>query len=112
MKRRQSADLSAEQTSPSPSPVLKPSLVIRNGTDITGLARRIADKLEEDYTIAAIGNAAQRGQTQTIIYLLSPDYAQGAADLANTLGWKLENNLPENESPVNADALIILGTDA
>ena len=107
-----SADLSAEQTSPSPSPVLKPSLVIRNGTDITGLARRIADKLEEDYTIAAIGNAAQRGQTQTIIYLLSPDYAQGAADLANTLGWKLENNLPENESPVNADALIILGTDA
>ncbi len=107
------ASPSAEQASPSPSPVLKPSLVIRNGTDITGLAKRTADKLEEEgYVVAAIGNAAQRGVAQTIIYPLSPDHAQGAAALADTFGWKLENNLPENESPVNADALIILGPDA
>lgn len=106
------AGLPAGEVGPSPSPALKPSLVIRNGTDITGLARHTADKLEEDYTIAAIGNAAQRGQTQTIIYLLSPDHAPGAAALANTFGWKIENDLPENEPPVNADALIILGADA
>lgn len=106
------AGLPAGEVGPSPSPALKPSLVIRNGTNITGLARHTADKLEEDYTIAAIGNAAQRGQTQTIIYILSPDHAPGAAALANTFGWKIENDLPENEPPVNADALVILGADA
>lgn len=100
------------ENKPTPSPQ-QPSLEIRNGTTITGLAGRTADKLEEqDYPVTAVGNAAKRGQTQTYIYLLSLDYTAGAAILADSLKAETEQGLPEGEPATDADVLIILGSDA
>ncbi|MFH1354046.1 MAG: LCP family protein [bacterium] len=100
------------EPSPSVTPVL-PSLAIRNGTTITGLAGRTAENLKQQgYDITDVANAAKHGQTQTYVYAISPDHTAGATVLAETLGAKLASDLPEEEAQTEAEVLVILGTDS
>jgi len=100
------------QATPTPS-AGKPSLEIRNGTNITGLAKSTSDQLTtQDYDVLAIGNAAKRNHTTTTIYIISDAQAESAKELAATLAASADSGLPEEESPTNADVLIILGSDA
>lgn len=109
-------EITSEPKPADPTPSLSPpklSLEIRNGTTITGLAGRTADRLEKQgYTVTNVGNAARRGQTQTYLYLLSPEYEVSAKELAASLNAELESGIPEGEPAADADTLLILGTDS
>jgi LCP family protein required for cell wall assembly len=98
---------------PTPAPVEKPSVEIRNGTNINGLAGRTKTKLEDDgYTVTAIGNAAARTAADTAVFIISGEHEQGANELAASLGADIEHELPAGEPESAAEVLIILGTDA
>lgn len=95
-----------------PPPAEKPSLDIRNGTNITGLAGSTRDQLESaGYEVTSIGNAAARDLTQTVIYPISVS-ADAVSDLAATLSADIGQTLPESETASNAAVVIILGADA
>ena len=100
---------------PTPTPLEKPSLEIRNGTTITGLAGRTKGQLESDgYTVTAIGNAAARDAADTTVYIISAQHEQAANELAASIEAKIQHELPAGEAPPagGADVLIILGSDA
>ncbi len=97
----------------SPEPVTLPTIEIRNGTTITGLAKRTGDKLAvEDYKITAVGNATIRNAPQTTVYYTSPDQQAAAALVAQILNAKTLAAFPDGETATTADLLIILGLDA
>jgi LCP family protein required for cell wall assembly len=101
-----------QQVTPSPSPP-PPKIEVRNGTNITGLAKRISDDLKKKgYEIAAVGNAATRSYTKTTIYTLSAAHTTSGKTLAETLSAEQGSKLPEGEETSSAQIVIILGTDA
>ncbi|MDP3997887.1 MAG: LCP family protein [bacterium] len=102
------------QASPStsPTPLTKPTIAIRNGTAITGLAKQTGDDLKDKgYTVTGIGNAASKDTSQTTVYVINDDYEDQAQDIADTLHAQLSHNLPDSEQSTDAQVLIILGTD-
>lgn len=102
-----------QQEEPSPEPLPLPTVEVRNGTSITGLAKRTADNLEEkDYTISTIGNAATQSVTSTTVYVLNEEQTDNAKKLAETLSAQTNSGLPDEEQASTADVLIILGEDA
>lgn len=92
----------------------QPTVEFRNGTNVTGLAARAAKALEKKlFTISAIGNAALRNRTQTIVV----DRTGGKKpvslqELLETLGVTTTVSFPEAEKdPVDASFIVFLGTD-
>ncbi len=110
--------------SPSPTPSPKPSASatpstvkataeVRNGTTITGLAKKIADQLKASgYTIVAVGNATNRSATKTSVIMLQSDQQEAANAIAHTLSTTLDDQKPTGEAASKADVLVILGSDA
>lgn len=97
---------------PTTTEITKPSIEIRNGTNITGLAKSTSDKLKDQgYSVLAINNAAQQDIATTKIYILNDGAADGVKQLAQDLGTDIDSGLPTNESASKADVLIILGKD-
>lgn len=102
---------------PSPSPeeeevAAKPTVEIRNGTNVNGLAAKTRDQLvAEGYEVAAIGNAANRSTPTTTVYQISNTAADGALELAEFLEVSSETGLPEGEADSEAHVVIILGGD-
>ncbi len=93
--------------------VEKPTIEIRNGTNITGLAKSISERYKsKDYKIVSIGNAATRGQTKTIVYILDDSFTAGAKIVAESLSAATDSGLPIEETSSAAQILIILGEDA
>lgn len=89
-----------------------PAIEVRNGTNVTGLAKSTADKLESDgYPITDIGNAEDRSTPSTTIYNLNTDFIDQSKALADKQGWLSDSGLPQNEPATEADILIILGAD-
>lgn len=103
-----------EQIQQSQTPTLTLSHIeVRNGTNITGLAKRVADELKKKgYEIAAVGNATVRTNTTTVVYALNEPHTDSAKELASILSAQTDSGLPQQEEPSIADVLIILGTDA
>lgn len=105
------------ETTPSPSPspsaeASKPTVEVRNGTTITGLAAETATKLEaEGYTVTSIGNAATRSQAKTTVYALADDATSGAQAVAELLEAQADSGLPEGEAESSAQIVVILGAD-
>lgn len=104
----------------SPTPVAtvadeQPTVEIRNGTKVTGLAARTAGALEkkDGFSIVGVGNAAIRNRTQTIVV----DRTGGKKPvslqaLLATLGVSTAVNFPEAEKePADASFVVFLGTD-
>ncbi len=109
---------SASTATPSPStsasatPISLPTVEIRNGTNITGLAKQTSETLKsKDYTITSIGNAATRDYTKTTVYPISGTAAEAEA-LSELINATTDTNLPDGETKSSAEILIILGTDA
>lgn len=97
-----------------PAPVAsKPSVEIRNGTNVTGLAARFQEKLrKEGYEVKSIGNAKNRSTSKTTVYSLDGKYVDAATSLAEDLHAQADSGLPSDESSTEANTLIILGADA
>jgi hypothetical protein len=94
------------------SPDLKPTIEIRNTTNINGLASRFRDKLRnDDYSIKAIGNANIRDLPTTVVYIIKEDLTSGASKLAESMKADIQTGLPDGEAASEADALILLGND-
>lgn len=101
-------------TSPSPSPAVTklPTIEIRNGTNTTGLAKSVSDKLTtQSYKVTGIGNAATRDTAKTVLYTLTSTGQDGAAAVQKIVGGKTSSDLPSGEKDSSADILIILGQD-
>ncbi|MFH0912060.1 MAG: LCP family protein [Patescibacteria group bacterium] len=85
---------------------------VLNGTNITGLARKIATQLEKDsYIIVSVGNNAVKGFTRTIVYDLSGGQRiWEVRKLAESL--KADIGTDKIETTTGALARIVLGSEA
>lgn len=89
------------------------TIVVYNGTSVTGLTRDGESALEEseiEHEIIGRENASSTDYEKTIVVVLNQDYAEVASEIADVVGGSVEE-LPEDESEPNADILIILGSD-
>lgn len=99
--------------SPEATPEIKPTVEIRNGTNVTGLAKKTEDTLEKKgYEVLAIGNATNRSTPETTLYVINTKRLESAKVLAEDLEAKSDSGLPKGEAATQADILIILGADA
>lgn len=102
--------------SPTPAGITgeQPTVDVRNGTAVTGLAARAGKALaKKHFTIASAQNAAIRNRTQTIVV----DQTNGKKpsslqELLDTVGVAKAVTFPEAEKKVaEADFIVFLGTD-
>lgn len=116
-----------EQSSPSPtskvepsatpSPLSidseKPSVEIRNGTNVAGLASRTASTLKNTkFNVQTVGNAAKRDRSTTIVVdLTGGKKPNSLKTLLTTLGVTETVSFPESETASKANFLVLLGTD-
>ena len=97
---------------PTPEETTLPTVEVRNGTSITGLAKQVAnDMSNKEYEIITVGNASSNNTSETTAYYFSDEQKQGADDLANTFSYKTAAQPPEAEASTTADILVILGQD-
>ncbi|MEK7499523.1 MAG: LytR C-terminal domain-containing protein, partial [Patescibacteria group bacterium] len=99
--------------STSPQATVKPTLEIRNGTNVNGLAKKIADEFtKKGYKIVATGNAASKDIEKTKVYAPKVTQADDAEAIASSLTATSETDIPASEAKTTADILIVLGKDA
>jgi hypothetical protein len=98
---------------PTPTPFVY-KFVLRNGTTVTGLAKRYESELKSKIataTVVASDNAKRRDYTKTTIVGISASGQAAAADVSTRLGISA-GTLPAGEDvPANTDFLIIIGSD-
>lgn len=108
--------LGSPQPTPSPSAspsAAKPTLEIRNGTAVNGLAKKIGDTLtKQGYKVIATANAKSKDVENTKVYAPKVTQSDDAAKIAESLGASSESEFPKDEAKTTADILIILGADA
>lgn len=108
--------LGGPTVSPDPSELpstTKPTIEVRNGTSVNGLAKKIGEKLTKDgYKVLAVGNAKAKDSEKTKVYAPKVTQADDAARIAESLEASAATELPDDEPKTTADILIILGTDA
>ncbi len=105
-------DNEASEATPSPQ-VAKPTVEIRNGTNVAGLAAKSSEELTgKGYEVVTIGNAANRSTTKTTVYAIDAQATDGAKVIADFLSAQTDSGLPEGEAATEAKVLIILGADA
>lgn len=106
----------SDQPSSEPQGVAQehPTVELRNGTNVTGLAARVAKTLEQnDFTILAVSNAAIRNRSETIV----ADRTEGKKPnslraVLKALGITTAVKFPEAEkAPADANFVIFLGAD-
>lgn len=86
---------------------------IQNGTTINGLAARVRTTIQEKgYTVSAIGNAANRSEKTTVVYILTDDGDAAGKTIAKLLNAKTSTKLPDGVSKSSTDILVIVGEDA
>ncbi|MDA1168893.1 MAG: LCP family protein [bacterium] len=102
---------------PSPTPkseqAEKPTLEVRNGTAVNGLAKKITDEFtKKGYKILATGNASAKNIKKTKVYAPKVTHADDAQAIASALKATSETDFPAAEAKTTADILIVLGADA
>ncbi len=98
---------------PSTAATVKPTLEVRNGTGVTGLAKKVADKLTKDgYKVVATGNAKSKTIEKTTVYAPKVTQADDAQKIASSLNATSKTDFPSDEAKTTADILIVLGADA
>src|SRR3989344_717908 len=100
--------------SPSVSPsATKPTIEVRNGTAVNGLAKKVSDQLTKDgYKVIATANAASKAITETTVYAPKVTQADDAQKIAESLGGSSQSDFPKEEAKTTADILVVLGADA
>lgn len=104
------------QPSPEPQgvPQEQPTVEVRNGTNVTGLAARVSKTLEKsDFTILAVGNAAIRNRSETIVVdRTGTKKPSSLRSLLEALGVTTAVSFPEAEkAPADANFVVFVGTD-
>lgn len=113
--------LTAPTTVPAiPSPGVTPTTApitgtfsIRNGTQVTGLARSFQTQLQAKFPqvqVTETGNAANRNNPTTILVDVKGSKAGIATQIAQGMGIQM-GTLPPQETAPQTDFLIILGAD-
>ena len=90
------------------------TIAIYNGTAIAGLTQKVQQKIQAATVSAEVisrGNAGQTNYEKTLIIPLTPAGETQAPAIVELLGGKL-STVPEGETTVVADILIIAGADA
>jgi hypothetical protein len=100
---------------PTPTPVPQPlTFAIRNGTTVTGLAKRYEAEVKSRIPTASVtssDNAKRRDYAKTVVVGLSQTGLAQATTVAGVLGVT-SGTLPTGEdSPAGADFLVIIGSD-
>jgi len=107
-------DQNTTQVTPTPTTMTE-TFALRNGTNITGLARSFEDELVQQFpgaTVVERANAANRNYTTTVVVDVSGTKPAMATQIANALGVTT-GALPAGKiAPANADFLIIIGSDS
>ncbi|MEI7452308.1 MAG: LCP family protein [Candidatus Falkowbacteria bacterium] len=99
------------------------SVEIKNGTNISGLAATVSEKLKTaNFDVSAVSNSSKRDFSQAVIYDLTyGDKPEALNVLKTKLGALVETNLPEwllndiktdiknNPSKIRPDFILILG---
>ncbi len=102
-------------SSPSALPVAeeKPTVEIRNATNISGMAAKTSNALKNaKFTVEGIGNAAKRDRTTTVVIdLTGGKKPNSLKSLLQVLDLKTAATFPETEAASKSDFLILLGTD-
>ncbi len=103
-------------SSPSVSPTpeaAKPTVEVRNGTPVNGLAKKNADALTaKGYKVLTTGNASSKTVEKTIVYAPKVTQADEAQKIASSLNASAATTIPSDEAATNADILVILGADS
>lgn len=91
----------------------KPSVEVRNGTNVQGLASRTASELKTaKFNVQIIGNAAKRDRNTTVVVDLTGGKKPNSIKiLLETLKVPKAISFPESETASKADFLVLLGTD-
>lgn len=88
---------------------------LRNGTNTSGLAKKVADKLKDikELTIGKVGDSSKKDYDKTLIVDLgSPTAKQVLDSLTKVLeGAEVVSQLPAGEASSSADILIIIAKD-
>ena len=107
------AALAKTSTSPTPTPEPR-KYALRNGTNVTGLARTFEQQMMSKYPTAEVverGNAVKRDYANSMIIDLSGTKTAETQLIATALGI-VPGPLPLGElAPVGADFLVIIGAD-
>jgi cell division septation protein DedD len=104
------------KTTPAVTPTAAPmtsTFSLRNGTQVTGLARSFQTQLLAKYPLAQVtetGNAANRNTASTLLVDVKGSSAGTALQIAQALGIQI-GTLPPGETAPAADFLIIIGAD-
>lgn len=93
------------------TPEEKTTIEIRNGTTITGLAKRSSEFLGDEYEILSVGNAANSNHAETVVYVISAVHASAGQQIAESFEAAADNSMPAEEEKTKAHILIILGED-
>lgn len=102
------------QVSPTPATMAE-TFALRNGTNITGLARSFEDGLVAQFPNATVierANAANRNYATTVVVDVSGTKPAIAAQIASALGITTGPLPPGEVAPTNADFLVIIGSDS
>jgi hypothetical protein len=89
-------------------------IALRNGTDTTGLTKKVEDDLHakvQNITFVEKDNAKEKTYKETYVYDVSGAKAELVKQLATLLNAKVGTSLPIGESKPDADFLIIIGAD-
>ncbi len=92
------------------------SVEIRNGTEVSGLAFKLQEKIKQaGVKVIKIGNAPTTDYTETVIYQLSPDSSQEAiTEVQKNISGRIEKIIPEwvkSDAELTTEFFIIIGTD-
>lgn len=92
----------------------KPTVEIRNGTNIQGLGAKISQVVKTaKFSVQTVGNAAKRDRTTTLIVDLTGGKKKASLEvLISTLKATSSVSMPSTENTSKADFIVLLGTDA
>jgi hypothetical protein len=101
------ADTSSDSST---SSTTLPSVEVQNGTNTSGLALTVANKLIAAGYTAVADNAASRTHATTLVLYSSDDQASAAEQIASTIGGgTVEKN--DGTYSTTSDVLVIVGSD-
>lgn len=101
-----------KNTSSDPAALESAKISVYNGSEVSGLAQREADKLEgEGFSIASIGNAPSGSYDRVEVYKVSDDAPLTVKSLEKYFSVAVKNSKPPIDVGSGVDFVVILGSD-
>ena len=103
--------LPGEEGSAPAQPTGPISVIVLNTTDISGLAGRISDELNNDGYAASADNSNDRGFTTTLVVYNGEEYAQSAEIISRILGGGATPIANDGNYRTDANIVVMVGSD-